>query len=275
MSFDNTYQDFELNFTHDLIALNPEAIEVKRIEQSALVKLQSEASKAVWRPAPGRKNSFVVLHDNVAIGVFFLASPVINLGVRDKHLNLSGNPSEKGTQLRSIADMSVCVGLQPLSWHWNVGKLVALLATSVEVSQFWESKYGDSLDWITTTSLYGRGAQYNRVYKFLGYTKGYGHHHITEERYQEMLTWMRENDVEIPSSSFGAGSNPRMRRINAYSKASGEKINLLHGDKRGVYVQKAGENSTREIINHWFERWGEPRYLRTKDLTPPYLNGKS
>lgn len=259
--------------THPLTYVDPAQITVDRIPQREMVELQGASSKAVWRPAPGRKNSFAVRHEDVTIGLLFLASPVINLGVRDEYLGLE--KEGRGYALRSIADLSVCVGFQPLAWHWNVGKLVAMLATSNEIATEWEGRYGDTLTHVTTTSLYGRGAQYNRVYRFLGYTKGYGHQHVSEAEYQAMLQWMRENRVAIPSSAFGAGSNPRMRRIAAYQRASGAKVSLRHGHKRGVYISDAGLGSVAEIAARWHRRWGLPRYERTKDATPPYVDGKS
>jgi len=259
--------------THPLVYIDPAEISVERIPQSEMVVMQSASSKATWRPAPGRKNSYAVKHAGSTIGLMFLASPVINLGVRDSFLNLPKDG--KGYALRRVADMSVCVGLQPLAWHWNIGKLVALLASSKEIADDWAERYGDTLEWITTTSLYGHGSQYNRAYKFLGYTKGYGHAHISDEEYAAMLAWMRANGVDVPSSAFGAGSNPRMRRIAAYQRAQGQTVSLMHGNKRGVYIHKARDGSVAEIAGKWFERWGLPRYLRTKDAEPPYSDGKA
>jgi hypothetical protein len=257
--------------THPLVEIDPAAVTVERIPQAMMTALQGASSKAVWRPAPGRKNSFAVKHAGEVIGLLFLASPVINLGVRDEYLGLK--KEGRGYALREVADLSVCVGLQPLAWHWNVGKLVAMLATSDHIADEWTDRYGDDLRWITTTSLYGRGAQYNRVYRFLGYTKGYGHQHVTDGQYHAMLDWMRENGVPVPSSKFGAGSNPRMRRIAAYQRARGEKVSLQHGNKRGVYISPARQGSVEDVTRRWFERWGRPRYERTKDQQPPYVNG--
>lgn len=257
--------------THPLTFIDPERIRIERLSIEAMVDLQARTSKAVWRPAPGRKSGFGVIHEDRLIGLMFLSSPVINLGVRDEFLGLSGDG--KGFALRRVADLSVCVGLQPLAWHWNVGKLVAMLAQSDEIAAAHERKHGDPLSWITTTSLYGRGAQYNRVYKFLGYTKGYGHQHISDAEYAEMLRWLKRNNVPIPSSRFGAGSNPRMRRIAAYQRARGESANLMHGNRRGVYIAPAGQGDVQSIAHRWHARWGLPRWQRTADLTAPYFNG--
>jgi hypothetical protein len=253
--------------------INPECISVEQVKSSVISQLQPQMSKAVWRPAPGRKIGFLIKHEEDLLGVAFLASPVISMGARDSFLELSKNGSERGTQLRNYADLSGCVATQPFGWHWNGGKLVALLATTF--GDFWQERYGDELKGIITTSLWGKGSQYNRVYNLLGYTKGYGHEQINDERYKEMMQWLTDNGHEIPSSKFGAGSNPRMRRIQAYKKQSGDTTTtLFHGKQRGIYYREATAPEKRqEVINFWYERWGLPRYERTKDLTPPYVDG--
>ena len=257
----------------NITQLDTKKIRVEQFTSGEIQKIQPKISKAIWRPAPGRKLGFLVFYGNDLLGAAFLASPVINLGARDSALNLPKNSSDKGKELRHYADLSVCVATQPFGWYWNGGKLIALIATTL--GDFWFERYGDELKGIVTTSLWGKGSQYNRVYKFLGYTKGYGHEHITDEEYKKMMTWLKENDYAVPSSSFGAGSNPRMRRIMAYKKASGIKtINLVHGNKRGVYYHVANKPEDRQkVIDFWYERWGKPRFDRTKDLQPPYLSG--
>ena len=264
---------WEESFTSNPRAITPEAIEVRQVNVTRAKDLQPKMSKAVWRPAPGRKLAFEISHQDHFLGLAFLASPVINMGARDQHLGLSKDPSEKGRQLRHYADLSVCVPTQPFGWYWNGGKLIALIATTL--GDYWQERYCDELKGIVTTSLWGKGSQYNRVYKFLGYTKGYGHLHITDERYVEMLVWMRNNNVEVPSSRFGAGSNPRMRRIQAYLRASGDKtITLKHGQQRGIYYHDAVGPETRvDVIRHWQTRWGTPRFERKQAETPPYTDG--
>lgn len=265
---------------HDSVTANPQRItpslvRVKQVPASRAQYLQPKMSKAVWRPAPGRKLAFEIWHCDDFLGLAFLASPVINMGSRDEALGLSKDPSEKGRQLRNYADLSVCVATQPFGWYWNGGKLIALIATTF--GDYWHERYGDKLNGIVTTSLWGKGSQYNRVYKLLGYTKGYGHAHIPDDRYHAMLEWMRENDVEIPSSRFGAGSNPRMRRIQAYLRASGEKgLTLQHGQKRGIYYRETVDPESRaSVIEHWYERWGSPRFNRKQYEVAPYTDGLS
>lgn len=255
------------------ICINPNQIYVEQVKSSVIAKLQPLMSKAIWRPAPGRKLGFLIKHENDLLGVAFLASPVISMSARDTYLGLSKNGSERGSELRGYADLSGCVATQPFGWHWNGGKLVALMATTF--GDFWEDRYGDELKGIVTTSLWGKGSQYNRVYKLLGYTKGYGHQHIDDQRYKEMMNWLRDNGHEIPSSKFGGGSNARMRRIQAYKTNSGDKTTtLMHGNKRGIYYHPAVPASERQsVIDFWYNRWGLPRFERTKDQKPPYIDG--
>ena len=254
--------------------IDPTKIWVHQTDVGSITNLQKKMSKAVWRPAPGRKLAFCIMHNENLLGLAFLASPVINLQARDQYLKLNLNSSLKGKELRNYADLSICVSAQPFGWHWNGGKLIALLATTFE--PYWKERYGDDLKGIITTSLWGKSSQYNRVYKFLGYTKGYGHQHISDEEYNNMLNWMKENNIEIPSSKFGAGSNPRMRRIMAYYKANNIKNKTLkHNQIRGIYYSSKSENNIQEVINYWYNRWGLPRYLKTKNLIPPYTDGLS
>jgi hypothetical protein len=163
-------------------------------------------------------------------------------------------------------DMSVCVATQPLGWYWNLGKLMALIAPTLGDKV--EARYPeDVFKGVTTTSLYGRGSQYNRIYKYLGLTKGYGHEHIADEEYYAGVEALKsrctncnpgcenplplipkhiledgavtddlhpENEwCTVPYARFGDGVNARMRRISAIQKASGS--TAKGKDNKGVF----------------------------------------
>jgi len=261
------------NVQTPLFEIDPHKISVEQIDVGTFTKYQKLMSKAIWRPAPGRKLAFLVTHEQNLLGILFLASPVIRLSVRDEFLGID-KEKHKGTTLRSYMDISQCVGAQPISWHWNVGKLLAMIAYTL--TDFVEKRYpDDKLIGLVTSGLNGKASQYNRIYKFLGYTKGYGHEHITDEQYTDMLDWMAEHNVNIPSCRMDNGSNFRMRRIAAYRKASGDKsITLVHGKKRGVYYHDAVDSSLRQsVIDEWYSRWGLPRYLAKHSEVPPYTSG--
>jgi len=130
-----------------------------------MIEFQKNMSKAIWKPAPGRKLAFIVVHDQLLLGLIFLASPVINMTDRDRALNMPANLSEKGKALRNVADVSVCVSSQPFGWRWNGGKLMAMIATTL--GDFWCDRYKDELKHLVTTSLYGKGSLFAQRSSFL------------------------------------------------------------------------------------------------------------
>ena len=254
-----------------LFFCEPDKIRVQRVGVTPIVHLQREMSRVRWNASPGRKMGFVVLHEDSLLGIGFLTSPVFCLTARDEFLNLPKDNTEKGRILRGYADLSVCVGAQPFAWHWNAGKLIASLATTL--GDFWRESYGDELVGLTTTSVWGRGSQYNRLWKFLGYTKGYGHVHVPDHVYWKMIDWMKKNGVERTPR---AQSHRRMRNIGRFRRAVNGNTPLhdFHGEKRGIYYAPAVSSEQRsEVIHAWYERWGLPRYERTKDQEPPYTTG--
>lgn len=253
--------------------VDPSRLRLERVETEWFYRRAVRSTRLTVRPAPGRKMAYVLRHGPDLIGLLFLASPVIALAARDAGLALPTDPSKRGRALRRYMDLSICVGIQPLAWHWNLGKLVALLAASADVAADFRTRYGEDLIGITTMGGYGRSSQYNRIYRFFGYTSGYGHHHITEEEYRRMLAWMVANDVPIPRPRMHEGSNFRMERIRAYIQASGDKIRTFHGNRRGVYFRPVDARPVDTVIAEWHVRWGRPRWERTKDQTAPYAHG--
>jgi hypothetical protein len=312
--YDTERRDYPI--TTALAVIRPEAIKILNVSAGVLAAYQRRMSKAVWRPAPGRKLGFLVLQDGALLGLIFLASPVIRLTARDEYLfPFPGPKFNYGLATKSYMDMSVCVAAQPIGWHWNLGKLMALIAPTL--GDYVRSRYPDELLGVTTTSLWGKSTQYNRIYKFLGFTKGFGHEQITDVQYQEMTDWLTDRcsnchpmcktplpllpkhpivdgilrrDLDPlpktewctkPYARFGDGVNARMRVAAYYYRMSGEKGTNLdgrgafyHGKKRGVYYHAAVPSSQRrQVIQHWYERWGLPRYERTKNEQSPYQNG--
>jgi hypothetical protein len=227
------------------------------------IDLRTSVSRLPYLKAPGRDIKILVLYEGLIIGILGFSSPVMALGPRDTFLKLpTGKYHGRGLALREVIDMSTCVSIQPWGWQHNGGKLLALLATSNEVAKYYQEKYGDMLKWIASTSIYGESIQYDRIYKFLGFSKGFGHIHIRQGTYEKMLEWMRLNNLKIPGNRFGQGANARMRRIAAFFKYVGKKPDLKHNQKRGVYIHAANEKPIKEIFSWWYERWARRRLER-------------
>jgi hypothetical protein len=256
--------------TTALMELELKKIEVIRVPINELAEYQKQMSRASWKPCPGRKLGFSVVHGNALLGLIALTSPVLRMKVRDDFLFPCAPPDfDYGQALRSYMDMSVCVAAQPIGWYWNVGKLLAMIATTLKPEV--EAAYpSDEFRGIVTTGFWGKSSQYNRIYKSLGYTEGHGHEHISEADYRDMVRVLKACHA-LPSCNWSAGSNPKMRRIAAYKKLTGDRVTtLVHGHRRGVYYHPTVSS---EYIQHWYEQWGLPRYERTKSIQPPYQNG--
>lgn len=244
----------------------PDRIRFDRISNGLLAQYQRRMSSADWRPGPGRKISWAVYHDTTVVGILQLASGVFTLGARDTHLDLPKDTTAKGHALRSYPDMSVCIGAQPLAWYWNLGKLIAMVAPTM--GDHWEHEYGDPLLGVVTTAVYGRSSQYNRVMKHIGYTKGYGSAHISDDTYAKIREWVLANHKD---SIDGNVLNSRMRLVQFYNRHADEKVQLHHGRARGVYYSTAiPPEKRRDQILAWYERWGHPRWCRTRNDAPPY-----
>src|SRR6266550_1972539 len=300
-------RDYQI--TTPLMLIQPEKIQILAISSGVMARYQKMMSKAVWRPAPGRKLGFLVVHGYFLLCLIFLARPVIRLTVRDEFLfPKPAADFNYGLATKQYMDMSVCVGAQPIAWHWNLGKLIAMIAPTL--GDYVETRYPlDVFKGVTTTSLYGRSTQYNRIYKFLGFTKGFVHEHIDDIEYEKMKDFLRascpnctpgcllplpllkkhilldgkktdrlfpeDEWCTVPYARFGDGANARMRCIAMYRQVVGDKTSTFeHGHKRGVYYHPAiSPNQRTAVIQAWYERWGLPRYERTKDQQSPYQNG--
>lgn len=206
------------------------------------------------------------------IGLIFLGSDVLNMKPRDEYLHLSKDKLIRGQELKDYFNLGVCVGIQPISWYWNIGKLVALLACTL--GDFINKAYPEvHFKGITTTSLWGKSVQYDRVYKLLGYTKGFGTEHVSDIEYKEMVKWLDDNGIKRPPWR----TSIKMMTINQYLyyHGSDKTASVKHGHIRGIYYHDAIPSDKRQdVINDWFNRWGLPRYNRLKDMAPPYINGK-
>lgn len=236
-----------------------------------MVHMQRAASKITWRPSPGRHLSFIVTHNSEVIALINLGSPVMNMKQRDIRLGLSSHDMrQKGLDLRHYMDLSVCVGIQPLAWHWNLGKLAAMIAPSL--GEFYLAKYRTELKGIITTSVWGRSSQYNRIYEYLGISSGHGSEHVSEDEFRMMRAALKKIGWSTK------WKHTRMAVIQDYRKLilgrpHDVKRSTTHGHRRGIYYHAATPYGWQEVVSRWYVRWGLPRWERTKSETAPYSDG--
>jgi hypothetical protein len=158
----------------------PERVQVLTTSTTVMKVLQPKMSKAPWAPS-FRKLSFLVTQDEHLLGLIHLSSP---LAMKPITARLGGISSQELSY--HYANASVLVGAQPVSWYWNLGKMLALIAPTL--GDVFEGRYGHDLRGIITTSLWGKGSQYNRIYEYLGVTDKGGHTHtgITPGKFERL-----------------------------------------------------------------------------------------
>lgn len=249
----------------------------------------------------GRRTKFLVRDrsNNKLIAIFALGDPVIGLQPRDQEIGWTKEQRHK--RLYNVYDAFVLGAVEPYR-QLLAGKLVALLATSNEVRAFLAKKYsgtatvirGESKDptpaLITTSSALGRSSVYNRLnfkgeraFYSVGYTRGFGHFHISEEMFEQFVL-VTEATGTAQKAKFGAGANYRFRVIRAALAQLGVDANgLNHGIQREVFLAPVasnwkeflkGEDNRPEVLNRpadeisnfFLNRWAVPRSTRNNSF---------
>ena len=226
---------------------------------------------------------------NKYLGIIELGSDIYSCGIRDKYIGwTSENKKEKveigsslyKSKIAYIVNITCCIGLQPMSYNLNIGKLLVMTVFSKEVMDYFYEKRGYYYAGVTTFGLYGKSIQYDRLkeIKYIGETNGNGTCDIPLNIYEKLRDFYKKyfyNDyykcTMMSSSKY---------RILQYSlRLLGYDNSLLyHGKKRGIYFGYTINNpklfftggvndftllnsiqSFNIIVNNWKERWGKQR----------------
>lgn len=116
--------------------------------------LNLTASNPIEEAIPGRTHKWIVVETNTdkVVGVVRFGSPTINSKPRNNYFG----------EVKSLSDINAhfvmgfnIVPTQPFGFNYLGGKLLALLASSKELKQQFDEKYGIDLKYFETTSLYG------------------------------------------------------------------------------------------------------------------------
>ena len=238
----------------------------------------------------GRRMDYILWDDNSGkvIGIFGLCDPVIGLGVRDSFIGWSKEIKEE--RLYNIMTAYILGAVPPYNQILGA-KLVALSAISKQVVDDFYERYKERetviqkkrklpyLVAIDTLGAFGKSAIYTRLrgWKFVGYTKGQSHLHLTLNGVYEILLEVIEkfgNKDILKRYKFGEGPNYKFRVISEGLKILGlskEKL-TIHSIRRGYYFAPLAENwrefllmksnKPRFIANslednflYWKERW--------------------
>lgn len=247
----------------------------------------------------GRRIRFVVYDEsnNKLIGIFGLGDPVFGLGSRDRWIGWDRDARKK--RLQNVMDLFVLGAVPPYS-HLLAGKLIALLATSLDVQDEFRRKYGGRQSYIsrkpldarlallTTTSALGRSSLYNRlryhdqlIFQSVGFTRGSGDFHFSNGIYDDLRTFALENcDATAKHQSWGTGFRNRRELVRKALPLLGLSSDLLyHWIEREVFLAPLARNTaaflrgddqqlqcrrrTVDELFSWFrDRWLLPRAIR-------------
>ncbi len=248
----------------------------------------------------GRRLRFVVYDESNGklIGVFGLGDPVFSLGPRDRWIGWS--PEIKRKRLQNVMDLFVLGAVPPYS-QLLCGKLVALLATSLEVQDAFKQRYAGKETYIrrepmdgrlallTTISALGRSSLYNRltyhgqtVFQSVGFTQGSGEFHFSNGLYEKLRKLAEMHaDPTAKHESWGKGFRNKRELLRKALPLVGLSRGLIyHGVRREIFLAPLGanaeaflrgEDSELETLGRnvgdlfaWFrKRWLLPRAART------------
>lgn len=217
----------------------------------------------------GRRLRFLVIdeaHDGALMGLIGLGDPVFALRGRDAAIGWTAE--QRAKRLACVMDAFV-LGAVPPYGDLLGGKLMALLAGSVEVQQAFRAKYGHRktliaerdpdarLALVTTSSALGRSSVYNRLKRAdgslalepVGYTRGTGDFHFSGAIYGKLAEFAAELDPDRGShrhERWGApGFRNRREVLHLALGALGFDSRALrsHGVQRQVFLSRIGPNS--------------------------------
>ena len=251
----------------------------------------------------GRRLRYVVwdAHNDKLLGLIAIGDPVFNLSVRDTLIGW--NADDRRERLVNVMDAYVLGALPPYN-SLLCGKMVACLIRSREVYNEFTRTYGDTsgiisgkvkkarLLAVTTSSSMGRSSVYNRLklgsvryFEPIGYTRGWGHFHISDDLFRELRDYLRSIGHRYADQHrFGQGPNWRLRTTRAALKALGFRDELLrHGIHREVFICNLASNAPtilrtgkgrpdlsalltmQQVADLALDRWVLPRALRRPD----------
>ena len=169
-------------------------------------------------------------------------------------------------------NLSTCVPLQPFGFNFTGGKLLTKLIFSKEVLDEFKKKYKQNLLGITTTGVYGKSIQYDRLkeMKFVGYTKGFSTFKIPVEIINKCRQYLIKKNIKYKRklhivtkvlSDLGLNKNDYIS-----DNMKGIYFGFCHPDANKFLKGEINELSNyvprtaNEIFKDWFDRWAFKRY---------------
>jgi hypothetical protein len=290
LKYENKFKDFLAKPEEiDILQVNPYLEMVENQNQRELWKYATTFWSIPVTNGYGRRIRFLVFDEqnHKLIGIFGLSDPVIGLGIRDQYI---GWTKEQKLQRLYNCMTAYILGAVP-PYNLILGsKLIALCLMFPEVREVFYNKYKDKISlisgenkqahllYIDTLGAFGKSSIYNRLnnWKFIGYTKGQSHLHITANGSWELIKQVVSEDF-FNTYKFGQGPNWKMRVLKEGLRELGFSADMVSiGWQRGYYSCPLAENwqeylvgesdipqwkplKKDDLIEYWKNRWIIPR----------------
>jgi len=231
----------------EINSIEPEVVYVSdKNEVTEWVNVRKLIHTMEWVANPGRNLKFWVKDKSSGkiLGQICVGSDVTSIKVRDAYIGWNKDNKFKDGKLNNTCIATTIVSTQPGGYNMLMGKLVAALTTCKVIRDTWESKYGNKLIAVGTTSLYGIHSMYNGIphFKTLGETNGKIRLKPDDEVYLPWNKWLKENHPDEHKKAIN-GTGPKQNIINKVFKHCGIKpTDYDHGFKRGVYLAMLYDN---------------------------------
>lgn len=258
----------------DIFKIKPKLIFCETVQEHRLWMYYRNITSSIPYNGTVGRNIRILVQDELSekfIGVIALSSDLYNISCRDNYIQDITNIKLEN-YINYIANLSCCLPLQPFGYNTNGGKLLANLAFSREVFDYWLKKYNTPLLGISTMSINGKSILYDRLkcLKFLGFSKGMSAVHIPKEVIEVCKILHTHLGLKITR----VGTSDLIKSLLNNLKLTQKYLN--HEVKRGYYYgfmfsTKFQENynkdelkSIDEIHDNWLNRWCKNRLNNIK-----------
>jgi len=259
----------------DLINIDPVVIPVvNKKDMSIWTTIRRFQCALPWNKNPGRHQKYLVQDRSSSkyLGVISLGSDFTGIGGRNKYIGWNIDHIMKNGMLIYTANGSSIVPLQPFGYNCVGGKLLALLALSNTVVDFWNSKYAEPLVGITTTSLYGGLSQYSSLkhWRKCDSSTGKVELELSSNVMKFVYNYMKQEGYSV------SGFRQKKAALLYIGKEFG--IKVVNNAPRGVYWcdlydntkeflrmetttlgNKKFDNSVKSLVKLWKEKYASKR----------------
>jgi len=238
-----------------------------------------------------------IYHD-APFGLINLQSPILKLTARNRYLRIDSLSNKDIAYWINQSMYAQRIGALPPYNELLGAKMVALTLATKDIRRIYENKYKTNnnrvptrLLFITTTAAYGKSSIYDRlkiridnnhyyeVFKFIGYTSGYGTCHIPEALYIKIKQYLNDTNINIKRRfEFEKSPSPKLRLLRRAFQLLSLPDLTFHNIRKGVYICGHVSNLLQVIHNneepnwynfsfngleaYWKERWCIPRSKR-------------